>query len=158
MVHRHRASKRLKISTGDDAEQAGSTAAYRRKVRSGAARLASAVKTDEEKRLEEQLFGRDYSAVEQAGDENEDNDKELDLLEGPSDWLSQARDRKLKQRAVEAEEEDPTGLAGVNNDDVGRMYMCQGVMLTFFGVDAASSSCSMAATVLSMTILKTGVI
>ena len=116
MAIRKRASKRLKISTGNDVES-GAKASYIRKLRRQQVNLTSSLRSEEETRLEEQLFGLDHS-----GRAFEESD--VHHIDGGG-WLDGLRSDKLKQKglgehfslAEDSGLED--GLNAVEDDQVG---------------------------------------
>lgn len=113
-------NKRLKISTGDE-KASGATVSHIRKSRKAAARAAALPKTEEEKRLEEQIFGLDYSNQDAFAEEEDDAVDDLDAVPYAMDWLGQKREGKLKSRRGRADsgEDDELGALG---DDQVRMH------------------------------------
>ena len=104
-------AKRLKISTGDDRAD-GATSSYVRKSRVAQGKAALAVKTDEERRLEEALFGLDHS-------------NSYDVFEAPEaegmDWIGQKRREKLREVNSEEqiqEDEQDDEMQGMADDQV----------------------------------------
>ena len=108
-----RRRKRLKISTGNDVGS-GATASYMRKMRRQQANLASSVKNQEEKRLEEQLFGLDHSTQEAEGQNIS--------YTANGGWLDSLRNEKLVQKSKDgtftSKEGEANGLTGVTDDQV----------------------------------------
>lgn len=124
-----RAAKRLKISTGDD-RAGGATAKYASEMRRAERMAAAKGKSEEEKQLEEQLFGSRHA---QPGEEGGEGDYDGVDAQDTLDWLGQKRKNKLRhqgegQEAAASdnndgeEEEDldelDTGLSGVADDQV----------------------------------------
>ena len=101
MPLRRKKNHRLGISTGDD-KATGAQSTYRRKLQKQEAKAEAKGKSKEEKRLEEEIFGLDYS---NQGDEHNEADVSLD-------WLGQQRSKKLKLEGVE-----DTSLARDGEDD-----------------------------------------
>jgi U3 small nucleolar RNA-associated protein 18 len=110
-------SKRLKISTGDD-KASGATGSHIRKSRKAAARAAALPKTEEEKRLEEQIFGLDCSNQDAFAAEGDDAVDDLDAVPYAMDWLGQKREEKLKSRRGRADSGGEDELGALGDDQV----------------------------------------
>lgn len=99
MPLRRKKNKRLGVSTGDD-KATGAESSYIRKLRNQEAKADLKGKSAEEKRLEEEIFGVDYSNQDDA-----DNTADVSF-----DWLGQQRSKKLKLEGAEdtldAQEDD----------------------------------------------------
>lgn len=110
-------AKRLKISTGDDRAD-GATASYVRKSRIAQGKAAAAGKTDEERRLEEAVFGIDHSNSYDAFEAAEPS------TNVGMDWLGQKRREKLEEmgEAGHADEDQDDEMQDVADDQVRFLY------------------------------------
>jgi hypothetical protein len=119
MVLRKKKSQRLAISTGADKET-GAKSSYARKLRNKEAEAVVKSKSTEERRLEAEIFGLDYSP------ESDDNDNEGDTGNAGDvslDWLGQQRSKKLKRDADVAESDDEP-MDHLADHEVGQSYVC----------------------------------
>lgn len=104
-------AKRLKVSTGDERAD-GATASYAKKSRLAQQRGTAVGKTDEERLLEDALFGLDHS---NSYDAFEPEQPELGM-----DWLGQKRLDKLHEtgKSVKAEDEQDEEMQEMADEQV----------------------------------------
>lgn len=115
---RRKKSQRLGVSTGDD-KSTGAQGSYVRKLRNQEAKASLKGKSAEEKRLEEEIFGLDYSAS-RSDEEDEQDEADLSL-----DWLGQQRSKKLKLDGLEDSHDSKgeTDELGLLEDHEVRRYI-----------------------------------
>lgn len=118
MPLRKKKSQRLAISTGDNKET-GAQGRYIRKLRTQEAKADIKGKSAEEKRLEAEIFGLDYS-------NEDDGDEDGNALDISMDWLGQQRNKKLKLDGVHdtpASEDEGDELRGLEDHEVRYRYL-----------------------------------